>query len=276
MKKKFTLVLSLLIASGIIWDAHFHHANGNSGSAPAGNTGSPGDGNSCARIGCHTGGPAQTNQVVSLTGNIPVEGYAPGQTYNMTVTMSNGGSRFGFSLSPQSAQGALLGTLIASGTGTTLNGPGGKYLTQTSSGSSGSGSKSWTFQWTAPAAGTGNVTFYGAYNFANNNGGTSGDVIVTHTQTFSENLTTSLSEVNGNRLEIFPNPVEDHINIRMSDVDEVIMVTLMGVDGRVVLQEKHLQGNIRIELAGKKVPSGVYMLALETGGKRVVRKVMVR
>jgi hypothetical protein len=276
MKKKFILVLSLLLASGMIWDAQFHQANGNSSAAPAGNTGSPGDGNSCARIGCHTGGPAQTNQIVSLTGNIPVEGYIPGQTYNMTVTMSNGGSRFGFSLSPQNAQGALLGTLIASGAGTTLNGAGGKYLTHTSSGTSGSGSKSWTFQWTAPSAGTGTVTFYGAYNFANNQGNTGGDVIVTHTQTFSENLTTSLSEVSGNRLEIFPNPIEDQINIRMADVDEVIMVTLMGVDGRVVLQEKYSQGNIRIELAGRKVPSGVYMLALETGGKRVVRKVMVR
>ncbi len=276
MKKKFILVLSVLMASGMVWDAQFHHATGNSGSAPSGNTGSPFDGSSCARIGCHTGGPAQTNQVVSLTGNIPAEGYSPGQTYNMTVTMSNGGSRFGFSLSPQSTQGALLGTLIASGAGTTLNGAGGKYLTHTSSGTSGSGSKSWTFQWTAPAAGTGTVTFYGAYNFANNNGGTSGDVIVTHAQTFSENLATSLSEVSGSRLEIFPNPVEDHINIRMADVDEVIMVTLMGVDGRVVLQEKHVQGNIRIELTNRKVPSGVYMLAIEAGSKRVVRKVMVR
>jgi len=276
MKQRFTLVLSLLIASGMVWDARFQHANGNSGSAPSGNTGSPADGNTCARIGCHVNGPAQTNQMVSLTGSIPVAGYTPGETYDMTVTMSNGGSRFGFSLSPQSPQGALLGTLIASGAGTTLNGAGGKYLTHTSAGTAGSGSKSWTFQWTAPAAGTGAVTFYGAYNFANNNGGTSGDVIVTHTQVFSESITTGVAESASRKLEIFPNPVEDHINIRMGDVDEVIMITLMGVDGRVVVQERHMQGNIRIDLKGRVVPSGLYLLSIERGSERTVRKVMVR
>jgi hypothetical protein len=276
MKKKFTLVLSIIIASGMVWDAQFHHANGNSGSAPSGNTGSPADGNTCARIGCHAGGPGQTNQMVSLTGNVPVGGYTAGETYDMTVTMSNGGSKFGFSLSPQSPQGALLGTLIASGDGTTLNGAGGKYLTHTSIGTSGSGSKSWSFQWTAPAAGTGAVTFYGAYNFANNNGGTSGDVIVTHTQVFNENINTSVAESASRKLEVFPNPVEDHINIRIADVDEVIMITLMGVDGRVVVQERHTQGNIRIDLKGRVVPSGLYLLSIERGSERTVRKVMVR
>lgn len=276
MKKKFTIVLSIIIASGMVWDAQFHHANGNSGSAPSGNTGSPADGNTCARIGCHAGGPGQTNQMVSLTGNVPVGGYTAGETYDMTVTMSNGGSKFGFSLSPQSPQGALLGTLIASGAGTTLNGAGGKYLTHTSVGNSGSGSKSWTFEWTAPTAGTGAVTFYGAYNFADNNGGTSGDVIVTHTQVFNENINTSVAESASRKLEIFPNPVEDHINIRMGDVDEVIMITLMGVDGRVVVQERHTQGNIRIDLKGHFVPSGLYLLSVERGSERTVRKVMVR
>lgn len=276
MKKKFTLVLSLLIASGMIWDAQFQHANGNSGSAPSGNTGSPADGNTCARIGCHAGGPAPTNQVVSLTGNIPVAGYTPGETYDMTITMSNGGSKFGFSLSPQSPQGALLGTLIASGAGTTLNGAGGKYLTHTAMGNSGSGTKSWSFEWTAPAAGAGDVTFYGAYNFANNNGTNSGDVIVTHTAVFIENITTSVTESVVHKLEIFPNPVEDHINIRLADVDEVIMITLMGVDGRTVIQERHTQNNIRINLQGRTVPSGLYLLSIERGSERTVRKVMVR
>lgn len=274
MKKKITLALSLFIASGMVWDANYHHANGNSGSAPFGNTGSPFDGGTCARIGCHTGGPAQTNQIVSITGNIPALGYTPGETYNMTVTMSNGGSRFGFSLSPQTVQGALVGTLIASGAGTTLNGPGGKYLTHTSTGTSGSGSKSWSFQWTATDVST--VTFYGSYNFADNNGSTSGDLIVAHTQTFNRSPATGVNEAATNRLEIFPNPVVDEINIKMSDVDEVIMVTLMGIDGRVLIKERYNQGNIRISISDRNVPSGLYLLALERGQERTVRKVMVR
>ncbi|MCF8257041.1 MAG: T9SS type A sorting domain-containing protein [Flavobacteriales bacterium] len=276
MKKEFTLTFCALIATTMVWDANFHHANGSSGSAPSGNTGSPADGGTCAHIGCHAGGPAQTDQAVSLTGNIPVEGYIPGQTYDMTITMSNGGTKFGFSLSPQSAQGALLGTLIASGAGTTLNGAGGKYLTHTSLGNTGSGTKSWTFEWTAPAAGTGSVTFYSAHNFANNNGDNSGDVIVAYTRSFDENVAIGVAEPVSRQLEVFPNPVEDHINIRIADVDEVIMVTLMSTDGHVLVQEAHTQGNIRIDLQGHNVPSGMYLLAIEQGGQRTVRKVMVR
>ena len=43
-----------------------------------------------------------------------------------------------------------------------------KAITHTSSGISTTGdSNSWSFDWTAPASGTGDVTFYGAFNAAN-------------------------------------------------------------------------------------------------------------
>lgn len=273
MKRRFTLALSVIVALGMGWDAQHRHANGNASGAPAGNTGSPSDGQTCSRIGCHSG-PSQGNQAVSITGNIPQEGYTPGATYDMTVTMSNGGSKFGFSLSPQTPQGTLLGTLIASGAGTQLNGSG-KYITHTLQGNSGSGSRSWDFQWTAPVSGTGDVTFYGAYNFADGLGTSGGDVIVTHTHTFVESSSTSVAEAMDRRMEVFPNPADDHINIRLGDVDEVIMVTLMGLDGRVLLQENHPQGNIRIGLHGR-VPSGVYLLSVQSGADRSVRRIMVR
>ncbi|HQF28974.1 MAG TPA: T9SS type A sorting domain-containing protein, partial [Bacteroidia bacterium] len=40
----------------------------------------------------------------------------------------------------------------------------------------GSGTRSWSFNWVAPAAGTGAVTFYGAFLGGNNNGSESGDL----------------------------------------------------------------------------------------------------
>jgi hypothetical protein len=49
-----------------------------------------------------------------------------------------------------------------------------------------SGTITWNFQWTAPAAGTGPVTFYVASNAANNNGSTSGDEIYTDSYTLLE------------------------------------------------------------------------------------------
>jgi hypothetical protein len=71
MKKRFTLVLSLLVAGGMAIDMNNRTAHGNSSGAPAGNSGSPADGNTCARSGCHLGGPSQTDETVSITGNIP-------------------------------------------------------------------------------------------------------------------------------------------------------------------------------------------------------------
>lgn len=125
------------------------------GGSPAGYTGSPGDGQNC--VSCH-GGSAST--VTNwITSNIPPEGYTPGSTYTITVTVSGTGKK-GFEVSPQSVSGTQLGVLAA-GTGNHLVG-GTKYVTQNSSGSS-SGTATWSFSWTAPAAGTGQVTFYGAF-----------------------------------------------------------------------------------------------------------------
>ncbi|MBC7412670.1 MAG: T9SS type A sorting domain-containing protein, partial [Bacteroidia bacterium] len=43
------------------------------------------------------------------------------------------------------------------------------------------GTKSWSFDWTAPATNIGSVTFYGAFNGSNNNGSSTGDIIYTTT-----------------------------------------------------------------------------------------------
>ena len=134
-------------------------------------TGSPGDGSTCSS--CH--GP--TTKVTGLiTSNIPAGGYTPGTVYSVTITATAASKvNFGFSMSPQNASGTLLGTLTNTGSNTQLNsffgGTANKYVTHTSAGRTGStGSHSWSVDWTAPASGTGDVTFYGIVVAANNNG----------------------------------------------------------------------------------------------------------
>jgi hypothetical protein len=122
--------------------------------APAGYTGSPGDGANCA--GCH-GGTATTTAGL-ITSNIPASGYVPGHTYLITATNNIAGSgKYGFEVSPQNAAGTQLGTLVA-GTGSQLL-SGTKYITHTNASST---TNTWTFSWIAPTVGTGQVTFYGA------------------------------------------------------------------------------------------------------------------
>lgn len=275
MKKKITFIFSALVATGMLLDLNYQTATGNSGGAPSGNTGSPGDGgNTCARSGCHSGGPAVGAQVASITSNIPANGYVPGETYEMTATMSNGGVKFGFSVSPQDVQGNLLGTLVAT-SATAINGSG-KYITHTPSSNSGSGTKSWTFGWIAPAAGTGAVTFYGAFNFANNALGSSGDVIVSASQTFEENTSTGISEQALASVAIFPNPAQGEINIRLSDLDEVIMVSMFAIDGRKVISEQFTTGDIKLNLAAKNINAGVYVMQIESANSKIIRKIVVQ
>jgi hypothetical protein len=122
--------------------------------APAGYTGSPGDGHNCTS--CHGG--SQSTVSGWITSDIPADGYTPGTNYTITVTVSGSGQK-GFEVSPQDGTGTLLGTLTA-GTGNHLTGSG-KYVTH--SAKSSANPKTWSFTWTAPAAGTGLVTFYGAF-----------------------------------------------------------------------------------------------------------------
>lgn len=275
MKKKFTLVLALFVASGMVYDYNYQTVHGDPDGAPSGNTGAPADNNStCAHSGCHTG-PAITNQTATLTSNIPGSGYVPGETYDMTITMSNGGSRFGFGLSPQDQQGNLQGSMIVTeSTNTKLTG-GSKYLTHKFAGTSGSGTKTWGFQWTAPTAGTGAVTFYGAFNFANNNGGSSGDAILAQSFTFNES-SVGITEAELASLTVYPNPVIDEVHVAAKDVDEEIMITMFDVQGRKVIEEHHDGGDIRIDVKAKSLNAGIYFMQIEAGGAKTVKKLLVK
>ncbi|MCF8276287.1 MAG: T9SS type A sorting domain-containing protein [Flavobacteriales bacterium] len=274
MKKKFTLILSLLLTTGMVYDYNFRMAHTNNAGGPPGHTGSPADGQTCARSGCHIGGPALTNETIELSSDVPGTGYVGGTTYNMTLTLIKvGGAKFGFQLSPQNSLGTVLGDLVA-GTGSQI--VGGDYLTHSFNGTSGSGSRSWDFQWTAPISGSGAVTFYAVGNFANNNGSTDGDVIATESLTINEATGVGLSEAALASLSVYPNPVIDEITVAAKDVDEEIMITMFDVEGRKVLEEKHQGGNIKIDVKSKSLNTGVYFMQIEAGGKSTVKKLLVK
>lgn len=186
--KKSTLIFTLFttIVFAILYSAMNNEVNSKPDGSPSARTGSPGDGATCQSSSCHAG-PTPATMAGWITSNIPGAGYTSGTTYTITATITRPGhTRWGFEISPQNASGALLGTLIATNTTQTKLITSGKYITHTSAGNSGSNPKSWTFNWTAPAAGTGNVTFYGAFLAADNDGSESGDTTFVSTLLVSE------------------------------------------------------------------------------------------
>lgn len=167
-------LLSVIIGAGILiflMSNVLYHTG-----SPGGKTGSPGDGGTtCTQ--CHSGTP---NTVTGwITSNIPGSGYVPGQTYVITATGTHTGVvYFGFELTAENASNQKTGTFLITDPSQTQLVNNGKAVSHTQNGIFPSGnSKSWSVHWTAPAAGTGNVTFYAAFNAANGNGQNTGDVI---------------------------------------------------------------------------------------------------
>jgi hypothetical protein len=273
MKKKFTLVLSALLMAGLVYDYNYRSVHSSSGSAPAGRTGSPGDGISC-NTGCHGGQPGTPSgsEAVSITG-LPAGGYVAGQTYDLTLTMTDpSAARWGFQLIVEDASNNSAGTLI-SGSGSTIVSS--EYLTH-SPAVSGSGSASWDFQWTAPASGSGDVGFYYAALFANNDFGNSGDVTINGSEMLSEASGVGISEAELAALSVYPNPVIDEINIAAKDVDEEIMITLFNVEGKKVIEQSFEPGDITIDVASKSLNSGIYFLQMEADRNTTVKKLLVK
>lgn len=142
-------------------------------------TGAPAEGN-CTQ--CHLGNELNaTGGSLMLT--IP-ETYEPNEVYTIVVNLSRTGqSRWGFEMTALDADGTRAGSFAADeAENTKLSEAGGKqYIKQTSNGT-GQGTNdthSWEFQWTAPSADIGPITFYAAGNAANGDGSTTSDYIYT-------------------------------------------------------------------------------------------------
>lgn len=185
MKNLFGVLTSIALFVLIL--LRFDSSTGSSSGAPAGYANDPASGQSNCTS-CHAGTAIQaTPNTASITTNIPASGYVPGQTYTITANViTSGRSKFGFEVAAQSSNGATRGTLIVTNTTQTkiVNN---NYITHTLSGTSGNGSKTWTFNWVAPATGSGPVGFYGAFNASNSNNSTSGDIIYVTSTTVQEN-----------------------------------------------------------------------------------------
>ena len=235
------------------------------GGSPGGYTGSPGDGKNCTQ--CH-GGNAST-ELGWITSDIPPEGYIPGETYMITVTVSGSGDK-GFEVSPQDKSGNLLGTLIA-GTGTHLV-SGNKAVTQNSASSA--NPKVWQFEWTAPEAGTGDVTFYGAFTV--NKPVTKLSTYIAH-----ENEAVQIDESPHHELSVFPNPATDKIHISiMSAGDGNCWIDLISMSGQVIKLLENASIGAGLNEYGILLPSsikeGIYVLNYRDKTGSSTQKLIIR
>lgn len=209
MKKRYLSSIAF-VAVGLLAG---HQAITNSSGAPAGSNGSPAsNGNTCAQSGCHSGGPAQSSETISITTDIPASGFEAMDDYNITITADDGGrglSRMGFQASVES-NGNHVGALASTTNNTQTVG---SYITHTRAGNSVSGGvKSWSFDWNSSNA-PDSSQVYVAVNFSNANGANSGDVIVTETLLLRKDQDMSVPESQPRQVSLYPNPAREHLTV---------------------------------------------------------------
>jgi hypothetical protein len=164
-----------------------------------GYTGAPGDIGNCTA--CHND-PIELPNVGP--GSITIAGapapYLPGQQYQLTVTVQQGGNRedFGFQLTAIDLAGNRAGTLQSLGSDTQVlsaTGPGGRqYIEHTTQGTipTQPGRGSWIIRWTAPDTDIGTVRFFAAGNAGDGGSNLFDDFIYT-TNAISESPTSTVT-----------------------------------------------------------------------------------
>jgi hypothetical protein len=290
MKTKLTVFTLLAVAALLAIQSVNHNAFTNAGGAPAGREGSPFDfsGATCNLSGCHSSYPLGSRSGW-ITSNIPGAGYVPGQTYTITATASSPNRvKFGFEISPQTSAGVTAGTIIVTNTLQTrlASPPNTRWITHTLTGSSSStsGTKGWSFDWTAPAAGTGTVTFYGAFNCANNNGNSLGDSIFTSQLVVTENTATGIATSAGEPFTflLYPNPASTQVTIAFGLAEpQEFSINIYDAVGKRIwmappsshLADKHLL-TMNLEDIGIH-RKGIYFMEMSKGEKSFSRRFIV-
>lgn len=256
--KKVLLISSSIIVITLTAIFVSPSSNASSSSPPNATAAAPADASGQTCTACH-GGSAVTSTTGVIFTDIPSTGYVPNATYNVTVTLA-GASAYGFQLTPQTpTSNAAIGTWIA-GAGTTVSG---KYIKQSPKKTG--ASATWTFQWKAPATATTAVTFYGAFNYANNDNGQNGDLIKKSSETFTFSATAGINNIVASNKEglvtVFPNPVVNALHVNSSLV--FTKGSIYSVEGKLIKEINLSDLNNKV-INVEDLSAGVYNLIVNS------------
>ena len=264
---------------------------GNSGgTAAAGNfhTGAPSTGGGTeptCRV-CHNSGnfgqPQIAVTLAAADGTLATTEYVPGETYRVTVAVGyNDVAPAGYGFSSQFLDPANTTAGEAanpSGNTRITNGSNGRTYVEHSMRSTDS---LFTFDWTAPAVGGGEVNYYVTANLVNGAAGISGDngsnnpTIVT----LAEGAPSSVRNLDRLTGRIFPNPAGPEATISLEvPVTGAYELRLVDFSGRPILQRRHdlAAGPNAIRLYTAGLPAGIYGLTLTGAGAAYGGRLVVR
>ena len=243
-------------------------STGPAGTASLQVAGDPGN-ETCARNGCHVSGAfSPTMSIQLLDGTDAVTQYVPGRAYTLQVKITAGTgtpARYGFQAVALNGDDNQAGAWTNVPTGyqaVTLSNR--DYVEHSTPHSD----NTFEVEWTAPAQGAGDVTFYSAGIASNNNGGTSGDGMANNTLTVQEDMTSNVSARRDDKvatLSIAPNPVFETLQLHInSTVGGDFNIRIMDATGKVAVLApiSVLSGGQVTNIAAGHLPPGLYIVQL--------------
>ncbi len=211
-------------------------------------------GNSTSGCSCH--GTPSTNSQVTILGDPLTNGYEPGVTYTMTtgILNTNGKLAAGFDL------GVTDGTLIAGANNQLVNGE----LTHVSPQALTNGAVAFIYEWTAPSAGAGDVTFNVAINAVNGDGSTDGDEYNVYTATAKEiTAPDQVENLVEQDITLFPVPADDFLHVKYdADIEDLQIFSVLGQEMRTHSQKE--TDGYKLDIS--ELSSGGYVLVYKIAG----------
>jgi hypothetical protein len=271
----------LIIFSTVLCGLYVLLSSNAAGPATAGNgirNGAPGSNGTCSA--CHGGGAGTTTAAIALkekaTGTAANGVYKPGMVYTVTISGNNSNlAFFGFQVTAVKGT-AQAGTFSNMGPDKHIANISGLQLVEHSTSlAKTNGQYEASFDWTAPAAGTGTVTFNGIINGVNKDNNTGGDRASSIVSlNLTEQSATGIAEATyWKRLKVFPQPAVHTLHISNEGIREGdYILTVYDLNGKALWQSKYRTQNNRMltEVPLQQLAAGTYFLNIK-GESQVTR-----
>lgn len=277
MKK--SIIISAIMLPGIF----ILFSSNSNGPASSGNgirNNGPGSNGTCAS--CHGGGAGTTTINIALaekaTGAAANGAYKPGVVYTVTLSGNNPNLPFfGFQLSAATTANQQAGSFGNLGANKHISNLSGLQIVEHSTNiAKVNGAYTAIFDWTAPVAGKGTVTFYGIINGVNDDNGTNGDrtsapAAISLTEQPGQTSINDLEQYND--LKLYPNPVLDVLHIRSESIAKgKYDIRILDINGRAVFNSsERLNFAAGWTVSLKSLKPGIYFLRIEGSGQHIAR-----
>lgn len=239
--------------------------------SPGGKTGSPMDGDNCTK--CHNGTINSGSGILSVDINIPAQGYTAGQTYSITIQMSQSPiNNFGFEITcEETGNTNKIGTFLLTDQANTKFVNNNTAITHTQNGTLGTNMKIWTMDWIAPSNATNGVTFYVSALAANGNNNDNGDFTYTTSRSFSE-ATNNITDIKNN-ITALVSPDYQSILIN-SNQNKKVDIKIYKLSGKLIKIEDAFYIPNKLDINGFE--SGIYLLQIDNqDGNNWVQKIVI-